>query len=80
MTQTIKDFGISSMEYYVKRPIKVRAIQVAHNFTVDTLEGKMDGKAGDYLIEGVKGELYICKEDIFNMTYKRMKDGKTKSL
>ena len=42
---------------------------------VKTLEDGKDGKAkhvadwGDYLIQGVQGELYFCKPDIFHMTY-----------
>jgi hypothetical protein len=36
---------------------------------VETLEGMMLGRTGDFLIKGVKGELYPCKPDIFEMTY-----------
>ena len=36
---------------------------------VGTLEGTMTGKLGDWLIRGVKGELYPCKPDIFAATY-----------
>jgi len=38
-------------------------------FTVFTLEGDMFGAVGDWLIRGVKGELYPCKPDIFEATY-----------
>ena len=34
-----------------------------------TLEGKMNADVGDWIIRGVKGELYPCKPDIFEMTY-----------
>lgn len=34
-----------------------------------TLEGKMTGAIGDYLIRGVKGEYYFCRQDIFEETY-----------
>lgn len=34
-----------------------------------TLEGNMTISTGDYVIKGVKGELYPCKPDIFNETY-----------
>lgn len=40
-------------------------------FRVKTLEGVMDGKAGDFLIRGIKGELYPCRADIFAATYER---------
>lgn len=34
-----------------------------------TLEGTMTASAGDWIIRGVKGELYPCKPDIFAATY-----------
>ena len=34
-----------------------------------TLEGVMQANPGDYIIKGIKGELYPCKPDIFEMTY-----------
>jgi len=37
--------------------------------TIDTLEGKMTARPGDWIIRGVKGELYPCKPDIFAATY-----------
>lgn len=36
---------------------------------IQTLEGKMQAQRGDWLICGVKGELYPCKPDIFEATY-----------
>lgn len=36
---------------------------------INTLEGLMKGGFGDYLIRGVKCELYACKADIFEATY-----------
>ena len=38
-------------------------------FEVCTLEGKMRGERRDWIIRGVKGELYPCKPDIFEATY-----------
>lgn len=34
-----------------------------------TLEGKMLASPGDWIIRGVKGEMYPCKDDIFEATY-----------
>lgn len=34
-----------------------------------TLEGVMVANPGDWIIQGVKGELYSCKADIFDATY-----------
>jgi hypothetical protein len=36
---------------------------------IQTLEGEMIAKVGDYIIRGVKGEYYPCKPDIFDATY-----------
>lgn len=40
---------------------------------IETLEGLMRINPGDYLIRGVKGELYPCKPDIFEKTYEEVK-------
>lgn len=42
-------------------------------FTVKTLEGDMRGAPGDWLVCGIKGELYPCKPDIFVSTYEPVK-------
>lgn len=36
---------------------------------IPTLEGTMRAEVGDWIICGVKGELYPCKPDIFAATY-----------
>jgi hypothetical protein len=36
---------------------------------IPTLEGDHRGDVGDWIIKGVKGELYPCKPDIFAATY-----------
>jgi hypothetical protein len=36
---------------------------------VSTLEGDMSASVGDFIIKGVKGEFYPCKEDIFDLKY-----------
>jgi hypothetical protein len=37
--------------------------------TIQTLEGQHRADLGDWIIKGVKGELYPCKPEIFAMTY-----------
>ena len=39
------------------------------HITIPTLEGDMRATAGDWIIRGVKGELYPCKPDVFAQTY-----------
>ena len=41
---------------------------------IPTLEGLMVARQGDWIIRGVKGELYPCKPDIFEATYERVHD------
>ena len=36
---------------------------------IATLEGVMTAQIGDYIIQGVNGEIYPCKPDIFEKTY-----------
>ena len=47
----------------------IKAIQMDSDFTVQTLEGEYSGKKGDYLLEGIKQEVYPCRKDIFQETY-----------
>jgi hypothetical protein len=41
----------------------------ARTLRIPTLEGDMSADMGDWIIQGVKGEFYPCKPDIFEMTY-----------
>jgi len=36
---------------------------------IQTLEGTMIARSGDWVIRGVRGEFYPCKPDIFEATY-----------
>lgn len=41
---------------------------------IETLEGDMIARPGDYIIKGIKGEFYPCKPDIFEATYEAVDD------
>lgn len=43
---------------------------------IATEEGVMRVSWGDWIIRGVKGELYACKPDIFEMTYEPAEEGR----
>lgn len=43
-------------------------------YIIPTLEGSMHFKRGDYLITGVKGEIYPIKKEIFDETYDIVND------
>jgi len=56
--------------------ISVFAAQTGKEITQDgseliipTLEGDHEASLGDWIIRGVKGEIYPCKPDIFEATY-----------
>lgn len=46
-----------------------KCMYVEDTLQIKTLEGVMTANIGDYIIQGVKGELYPCKPDIFEATY-----------
>jgi len=46
----------------------------ADELNIVTLEGVHRVSFGDYIIRGVKGELYPCKPDIFEMTYELVEE------
>lgn len=54
----------------VKRPIPIRCVQMQEAFEVQTMEGTLQGKAGDWLMVGIEGELYPCDSRVFEKTYK----------
>lgn len=61
---------VEGMAPCVKRPIVVHAKRIDNDFKVNSLEGNYKhGKAGDYLMRGIDGELYICDGSIFERTY-----------
>ena len=41
---------------------------------IKTLEGWIHASGGDYIIQGIKGEIYPCKADIFEMTYDALEE------
>ena len=66
---SIADDYLSTGGRYVKKPYPVRAVRILGEFEVRTLEGVMRGKGGDYLVEGIRGELYPCDRTIFEESY-----------
>ncbi len=53
----------------IKKPIAIKCVQIHEPFEVETMEGIMKGKAGDWLMVGVDGEKYACDNAIFEKTY-----------
>jgi hypothetical protein len=57
---TGEDSGVS---YYEIGGVRI------YDVFIETREGRMCARPGDYVIKGVKGEFYPCKPDIFEATY-----------
>lgn len=72
---TFKKHTIPDLEFKkaIKKPIAIRCIQIDEPFLVETLEGEMKGKKGDWLIVGVSGEMYPIDKTIFEKTYDLVK-------
>lgn len=52
-----------------KKKTTIMAVQMTTDFEVITIEGKVQGKAGDWLAKGIAGELYPIAQDIFEKSY-----------
>lgn len=52
-----------------KRDGSVEVLPDAKGCDIRTLEGVMHASVDDYIIQGVNGEIYPCKPDIFEKTY-----------
>ena len=54
---------------YKRKELVLEAYQTDEKRIVDTLEGRVEANPGDYIITGIIGEEYICREDIFYDLY-----------
>ncbi len=58
---------------FIKLPIKIKAVELKRRVRIKTREGELFGEKGDFLIEGIKGEVYPCGREIFHKTYREVK-------
>lgn len=61
MQEAIADNKVSNISAFLEAANEVIKIK--------TLEGVMTAQKGDWIIRGVKGEIYPCKDEIFRETY-----------
>lgn len=66
LTHTKEKFGA------YRKTATTKAVRIDTAFVVDTLEGAFEGKAGDWLAEGIEGERWIIDNKIFRKTYKKV--------
>ncbi len=69
--QRLEVEAIEMNRRYRKKPIVVQAYKTEVALDIDTLEGTMRANVGDWIIKGIRGEVYPCKPDIFAATYER---------
>ena len=51
---------------------KIFAPDLSDKLAIITLEGQFYASIGDWIIQGVKGEFYPCKPDLFEATYEKV--------
>ena len=56
-------------EWFVDAVLEPSVWAYPDHISIKTLEGTMRADVGDWIIRGVKGEIYPCKPDIFEATY-----------
>ena len=62
--------NIEELEQWCNGSIK--GIRLSKNewvIDIQTLEGEMRADIDDWIIQGVKGEFYPCKDEVFRETY-----------
>ncbi len=74
LTSHVNDEGTNNLKKY-KKIVPTLAKQMKFDFKVETLEGIMEGKAGDYLCVGIpfEDEMWPVKREIFETTYEEVK-------
>lgn len=83
---------MSKWKKYRKRPVVIDAVRFYESMDpwprcvvgapgvfayIETPEGRMYVKDGDWIIRGVLGEYYPCKDEVFRKTYEAVEGGET---
>ncbi len=66
---TVKGLPFAWRVHSYRKTVLTKAVQMTEPFSVQTLEGTMEGKSGDWLMIGASGEMYPCDAEIFAKTY-----------
>lgn len=59
----------SGPDWFAEAVLGRVAVARPDHLIIHTLEGQHRADLGDWIIQGIKGELYPCKPDIFEATY-----------
>jgi hypothetical protein len=69
----IETTAMTSPKWFIDAVIEEKVVpNVDGTLSIETLEGRMTAQPGYYIIKGVKGEIYSCRGDIFEMTYEKV--------
>ena len=68
-------FGVECIPYwFMEKAVTGEVHMYGEQADIQTLEGTMIANYGDFIIKGVRGEIYPCKPDIFYETYEKSED------
>jgi hypothetical protein len=67
--EAFRHFGEGNMPAWAYHDGRITIDPIQGTLNISTLEGEMRADIGDWVIRGVKGEVYPCKPDIFEQTY-----------
>ena len=76
--EQIKPTNVEDVATWCDGEVIIQAVEMDgivvtyYGIDIPTLEGTMRGNSGDFVIQGVEGEFYPCKKDIFEKTYERV--------
>ena len=61
---------------WLKDAIKKQIVKINTDGTaeIETLEGIQKARKDDFIIKGIRGEIYPCRRDIFEETYEEFKE------
>lgn len=63
-------FNIDELEHWCGGEVRNWHMSAKYRvISIPTLEGVMEARVGDWIIRGVTGEFYPCRDDVFQMTY-----------
>jgi hypothetical protein len=67
-----KDEDIEALEFRdcTRRETPQACVRMDHSFSVETAYGTMNGRAGDYLMRGATGALYVISSEDFSRCYR----------
>ncbi len=70
------------MGQFRKKPVVINAWQYddAEPLHLKTLEGVTVASPGDWIIIGVAGETYACKNDVFRQTYEPLNQAESSAF